>query len=145
MLVATAQEELGCAERSRRQDDPLAPLVARDQSPPFDSIEGDPVASPIRPDRSHEVERSDLGPTLLGRGNVIEVERVLGTNFTADIAVPQMNARSLLLPLGVDKGLAVLFTLRVGQVVVPGRIKRQGQRHAREPVGEPGPLGRLLH
>ncbi len=71
------------------------------------------------------MEWPDLGTTLFGAGDVVQVECILGADFAADVAVTKMDARPLLLTLCVDERLAVRLAERVGQVVVPLGIERE--------------------
>ena len=47
------------------------------------------------------MQRPHLGAVLLGPWDVVEVEGILRPDVAADVAVPQVNARALLLAVRV--------------------------------------------
>ena len=67
----------------------------------------DAVAAVDRLDRADQMQRPDVGAVALGEREVVAVERVLGVDVAADVAIAEVDAGALLDALGVDEALAV--------------------------------------
>ena len=135
VLIAATEKELRRSQTSRGQDDTLGGLFAANHPPVLDAIEDNPVFAALRLDEANQVQRPHLGAVLLGSWNVIDVEAVLGPHVASDVAVAQMDARPLFLPVRVDELAGVFGIERVLELVVPVFGETDGQRRLRESLG----------
>ena len=77
---------------------------------------------------------------LFRAGEIREVQAVLRANLASDVAVAEMDARALLLPLRVDEGFRMPVVERIVEAVVP--VLRERHREGR--LGESIPVPELL-
>ena len=80
------------------------------------------------------MQRTHLGAALLGSRNVVDVEAVLRPHVTADVAVAEMDARPLALPVSIRELPGVLRVERVLELVVPVLGEADGQAGLRETI-----------
>ena len=146
VLIAAAEQELGRSQASRGQDDAFGRLFAANRPPLLETIEDDPVLAALRLDEANQVQRTHLGAALLGSRNVVDVQAVLRPHVTADVAVPEVDARPLALAVRVRELPRVLRIERVLELVVPVLGEADGQRRpSRSDPRSPGfarPRGR---
>ena len=102
------------------------------------------IPSLARLDEADHMQRPNLGSPGLCAGNVVQIERVLRLDVAADVAVAEMNAGPLLLPVVVLERCGVLDVERVGQIVVPFGMEGHRQRCALKAGRQAGFLSGLL-
>ena len=106
MLVARTQQQLRGAEAARGQEDSVGTHARRARASVLtmrsNSTRYPPSTGSMPP---HHVERPDHAAVLFREGQIREVESVLRANLASDVAVAEMDARALLLPLRVDERL----------------------------------------
>ena len=134
-LIPAAEKDLRRSQTSGAEDDALCGLFAGNHPPMLEAIEHDTISAVPWLDISHQMQGAHLGAALLGSRNVVDVQAVLGPHVTADVAVAQMDARPLFLPVRVDELMGVLVIEWVLELVVPILRKTDGQRGFRESIG----------
>ena len=91
------------------------------------------------------VQRPDLRALLLGPGQIVEVQGVLGLHRAAQVAVAAVHAGALGAPLGVGPGLAARIAVGVVQAVVPVRIEADRLGHHAKAVPLAELVGGFVH
>ena len=153
VLVAAAQQQLGAADRAGGQDHPRRGGAAGTALAALEAVEVHAVAAAFsrvgsgrqRFDLHHQVQRADLGALLLGHRQVVEIQRVLGLDLAADVAVAAVHAGALHHAVLVFERLAVAVGAGRCALGVEVGVEADGQRQLVEAVAPAQLLGAFLH
>ncbi len=102
MLIAAAEEELGGADRAGGDHDDARAHRPALKLPVEDSIEPNLISAIVaRIDMTDDVKRPNFRSVLLRPRNIVQVQGISGLDRAAEIALAEVDTRTLLNSLGV--------------------------------------------